>query len=356
MADVAHTVPTSVAYLDGSQFGLVRPGIQVTPFISGRMLTRDWHGHNIVEYELTPALFNASDDTLEEWATFWHQIDGGATAGYIVEPISGTHRDLLCGGLGDASKTTFQIPVFAPTSVTGFVDGVPQAAAAYTIHSVANLYLDAPAACEDADYTAPTNATDADAVGVALDGLGSVKVTPAGGAIPYLRPTTKATGLSAAEEYTAIVALHCTKTSAQAYRVRLMWYESDDSYISATASGDTTIGAADGWTVLSVTGTSPALTAKAHSDVYRNDATGTDPFYVDCFAVCPGDYTRWHLPSVAPGLIEFAAAPAAGTRITATATGKRVTRCRFSPGTRWSMSSPGHAAVRSIHATEWIEF
>ena len=47
MADVAHTVPASVVYLEGSNFGASRPGIQVTSFASGKMLTRDWAGHNL---------------------------------------------------------------------------------------------------------------------------------------------------------------------------------------------------------------------------------------------------------------------------------------------------------------------
>ena len=94
---------------------------------------------------------------------------------------------------------------------------------------------------------------------------------------------------------------------------------------------------------------------KARVFAERNDTSGTTKFFVDCFALNPGDYTRWHLPSVSPGLVEYDSAPAAGTRITATATGKRVTRCRFEPGTRFSMSSRNNASVRSIRATEVVE-
>jgi hypothetical protein len=108
--------------------------------------------------------------------------------------------------------------------------------------------------------------------------------------------------------------------------------------------------------VVSVTATAPASTAYAATFIERNDTVGTDPFYVDCFALCPGDYDRWHLPSQAPGLIEFATAPASGARITATATGQRIARCRFEPGSRWSMRSPGHASSRSIRAIEVVEF
>jgi hypothetical protein len=137
--------------------------------------------------------------------------------------------------------------------------------------------------------------------------------------------------------------------------VKLFWYESDDSFISSSTSSDSSI-AAGTWTVLSITDAAPADTAKARVVIRRNDADRIYPFFVDCFALNLGDYTRWHLPSQSPGLIEFNSAPASGARITATATGQRVTRCRFEPGTRWSMRSSGHATVRSIRATEWVEF
>ena len=356
MADIAHTIPTSVAYLDGSEFGLIRPGIQVTPFASGRFLTRNWSDHNVAEYDLMPALFNSTDDTLEEWEAFWHQIEGGAAAGYIVDPISGTHRDLICGGIADGTQTTFPIPVLSPTDITPFADGRPRLTALST-HTAANLYgADTDVNCNSIDDTHPANATEANALGVSLDGLGSVMVTPDGGANPGIRPLNEVENLSAAQEYTAIVAVKLAAAAAQNYRCYIQWLESDESAISASNGSDVAVAGADGWVVLSVTATSPALTNKARVFAERNDASGTDKFFVDCFALNPGDYTRWHLPSVSPGLIEFNNPPSSGVRITATATGQRVTRCRFEPGTRWSMRSPGHASVRSIRATEWVEF
>lgn len=354
MADVAHTIPTSVTYLGGSEFGFVRPGIQVTPFISGHYLTRDWHGFNVIQYDLAPALFNSSDDTLEEWEAFWHQIDGGASAGYIVSPISGTHRDLICGGFADGSKSTFPIPVLAPTAITVYTDTSPSVAG--TTHTAANLLTDAFASCGDADDFDSANATDAASTGVSLDGLVSIKVTPSGGANPSLSQDVTTSGLSAAEEYTGLAWVLCTKATAQNYRVIITWYESDGSLISSETGSDVSIAASNGWTAVTATGTSPALTTKGAVFLQRNDTAGTDDFYVDCFALNPGDYDRWHLPSQSPGLIECSSAPTDGSRLYATATGQRVTRCRFEHGTRWSMSSPGHASVRSIRATEWIEF
>ena len=357
MADIAHTVPASVAFLDGSEFGFTRPGIQVTPFISGRYLTRDWHGFNVATYDLMPALFDSSADTLEEWEAFWRQIGGGALAGYVVDPGSATHthRDLLCGGIADGTKTTFPIPVVSPTPVWVFVDGVKQSSG-YGASVASNLLTDAQAECSDSSIYGDSNTTSVGEGGMSAAGLSCIKTTHDGGANPTISTSSITTGLSASKKYTAAASILATNSSAQNYRVNVWWYESDDTYISNTLGSDVSVQASDGWTVVSDEHTSPALSAKARVAIQRNDTDGTDAFYLDCVTLNRGDYNRWHLPSVSPGLIEFDSAPSSGARITVNAEGQRVTRCRFEPGTRWSMSAAGHASVRSIRATEWVEF
>jgi hypothetical protein len=354
MADIAHTVPASVLYLDGSNFGLTRPGLQVTPFISGRFLSRDWHGHNVAEYDLQPALFNSSDDTLEEWEAFWHQIDGGGAAGYIVDPVSAVHRDLLCGGIADGSQTTFPVPVIDPASLTVFVDGVPDTA--YTLGSAANVLSETTATCEDNTLYTPRNADAlADAAGVSMDGIaGSIKVT-ADAANGSAHVTAYTSGLDVGDTHTTVAVVLNADTTSHSMRVLTNWYTSVPAYVDATVGDAVDVGPGE-WVALSVSGDVPATTDRARSEARMIDSDSTDVFYLGGMSFGPGDYTRWHLPSVAPGLIEFAAAPSSGARVTATATGKRVTRCRFEPGTRWSMTAAGHSMVRSIRATEWVEF
>jgi len=355
MADIAHTVPSVITTRDGSSFGFERPGLQITQFDAGPMRSRDWLGYNLRTYDLDPSLWQSGTTALQQWSAFWNHIGGGAEVGYIVEPVSETHRDLVCGGLGDASQTTFPIPVVSPSSVTVFVNGVPQEAAAYTVHTAANMLTDLGASCADADYIALANATAADAVGVGADGLASIKCIPDGGANPSIRCyLTGAATVTIGEEYTAVASWLATASSAQNYRVQIWWFTAANAFISADSGSDVSTSAGS-WMTSSVTATAPGTAAKAVAAVQRNDTVGTDPYYVDCFAVCPGDYTRWHLPSQSPGLIEFAAAPAAGARITVTATGCRVSRCRFEPGSSWRVSSAGHAASRSIRAVEVIE-
>jgi hypothetical protein len=239
-----------------------------------------------------------------------------------------------------------------------FASGVPQESSAYTIHTAANLLDDGEASPADAADFATANGTDAIVSGVSLDGSSCLKVTPSGGS----NPSTKAydganftTAVSSSSEYTGVVAVLCTNSSAQDYRAFIQWFSSTPAYISASNGSSVSVDSSDEWMALSVTATSPATAAWALVGVERNATSGTDAFYADCFAIIPGDYTRWHLPSQSPGLVEFTSAPASGSRITATATGQRVTRCYVDPGSRWSLSSPGHAAVRSIRASEWVE-
>ena len=353
MADIAHTVPAIITARDGSTFGFERPGLQITQFDSGPMRSRDWLGYNLRTYDLDPSLWQSSTTALEEWSAFWHHIGGGSEVGYIVEPTSETHRDLICGGLGDGSQTTFPIPVMAPASVTVFVDGAPQESSAYTVHPVSNLLDDAAAIGADADEYTTSNGTDSAVTGVSFDGLSCIKVVPDGGAVPITYTSDFGT-VTVGESYTAVSACLATAASAQNYRATISWYTAANAYLSIAAGSNVSV-SAGAWMAISGTLTSPATAARARVGCQRNDATGTDSYYADCFAVCPGDYTRWHLPSQAPGLVEFAAAPAAGARITATATGKRVSRCRFEPGSSWRVSSAGHAASRSIRAVEVIE-
>jgi len=74
MADIAHTIPTSVAYLNG-KFGYERPGLQVVAYPAAPYRSRDWGGYNRRTYDLQPALMVSTEDTLEEWEAFWHHVE-----------------------------------------------------------------------------------------------------------------------------------------------------------------------------------------------------------------------------------------------------------------------------------------
>jgi hypothetical protein len=356
MADVAHTIPANVKLKDGSRFGFVRPGLQVTPFASGQFLTRDWYGYNVRQYEIDTTLFDSSGTVLEEWETFWHHIDGGATAGFVMEPISQTHRDLLCGVLGDASKTSFPVPAYNPSSVTILTDGVPEESSAYTLHTAANLMSSDTYALAHAGSVSVSNGTDATVYGLSIVGTYCAKVTPdtVGACLAFPPGAANGASVSVGDVYTAIIPVFEPKSSPRSFTPSIRWYSDVPTYLSST-SGSAVAATFGEWTIYSVEGTAPASSAYALPAIQEPGAT-TDPWYIGAWGVAPGDYDRWHLPAQCPGVVEFSSAPSDGARITATATGKRITRCRFEPGTSWSLTSPGHAAARSITATEWIEF
>jgi hypothetical protein len=114
-------------------------------------------------------------------------------------------------------------------------------------------------------------------------------------------------------------------------------------------------GAANGWTQVSLTDTSEATAATLEISI-KNPDSGANDFYVDCVGVVPGDLVRWHLPSVCPGVIEFASAPVVNSRIAATATGYRLTRVRAE--TRepmWSYDLPYHVNPSDLTLVEDIE-
>jgi hypothetical protein len=182
-------------------------------------------------------------------------------------------------------------------------------------------------------------------------------IEPDGGGSPslFLSNHPSRAPVVVGDTYTSILAIFETKSAARTFRPDIPWYGAAGAYVSTT-TGVGIAATSGAWKLYTVSGVAPATAGVAASQSAVVGSSATDPFYVDCFAICPGDYTRWHLPSQSPGLVEFDSAPASGTRITATATGQRVTRCRFEPGTRWSMRSPGHASVRSVRAIEWPEF
>ena len=350
MADIAHALPASVLALEASVFGIEYP-IDPSPITTGPQLARTWGDFGRRTYELRPQSFDPA--TLTEFETFLHHVAGGFC--FIPETRSDTHYNAPCGALADGVRTTFRVPVIAPTGTVVYADGVAVNPADYTLHAAANLVAEAAAECSNAALTNPSNGTDADST-IARHGSSSIEVTPAGSSKPALRPTTAVSGPAVGEIYTAVVGILATASSAQNYRSQVGWYTDGSAWISNTNQADVSV-AAGAWRVLSVTGTAPATTGKANSQIQRNDASGTDLFYVGAFALCPGDYTTWHLPSQAPGLIEFDTAPAAGVRVSITTSGKYLARCRLdAKSMQWAYNDDDRAQVRVVRAVECLEF
>jgi hypothetical protein len=359
---VEHCLPTTVLPLMGSSYGVMRPGQTITQGDAGPITSRDWFEYNLKKYRLNMAAITIASD-VEEYETFWHHVRSGGLPFWLKEVSSGTHRWMLCGPLADGSQTTFPIPLFNtnnPADLTIFDDEVVQAAG-YTAHVKANVMTDNMASFETSttgwevwDSCALTRVTC-----VSADGLASCLVDPTGTVATFGIRTAAASrvAISASQAYTVLASIR----GAGSFKIATCYYTGAGASLpTGTAEDDRVWSAgqtctANGWTQITSAATSQATAATLEITVACKDTTANN-FYVDCNGVVPGDLARWHLPSVCPGAVEFASAPAVNSRIAAMGTGYRLTRVRAE--TRepmWSYNLPYHVTPSDLTLVEDIE-
>lgn len=356
---VEHSLPASILPLIGSSYGTMRPGQVVTHGDAGPITVRDWFEYNIRKYRLNIAAIGITSD-LEEYETFWHHVRSGGLPFWLKEVSSGTHRWLLCGPLADGSQTTFPLPVVGGSAVTVFDDEVVQAAG-YTVHIAANVMTDNMASFETSvtGWEAWGTCAISRVTGLSADGLACVKVDPTGTVADIGMQTAAASrvAVSASQAYKVVASIRGTGD----FKVGTCFYTSGGASLpSGVPSADRTWTAdqactANGWTQITGADTSEATAATLEITINRTTSSAND-YYVDCVGVVPGDLARWHLPSVCPGVIQFASAPAQYSRITATATGYRLTRVRAE--TRepmWSFNLPFNVSPSDLTLVEDIE-
>ena len=356
---VEHSLPASIIPLLGSSYGVMRPGQVVTHGDAGPITCRDWFEYNIRKYRLNLSAIGITSD-LEEYETFWHHVRSGGLPFWLKEVSSGTHRWMLCGPLADGTQTTFPLPVVGGSAVTVFDDEVVQATG-YTVHTAANVMSDNMASFETSStgWEVVGTAAISRVTGVSADGLACCKVDPTGTVSDYGLRTSDAyrVAVSGSQKYTVVASVR----GGDSYKVGMLFYTSGGASLPTGVPADdrTWSGSqsctANGWTQIYLTDTSEATAATLEISI-KNPSSGANDFYVDCVGVVPGDLARWHLPSVCPGVIEFASAPAQYSRITATATGYRLTRVRAE--TRepmWSFNLPFNVSPSDLTLVEDIE-
>jgi len=327
VARVDHHLPTAIKMPHGALVTPDRPGVVVSERGLPVRGATDWGAPVLRSYQFEPILLKyPAEAAVEEWDAFLRRTSNGSLPFWLKEPLSDTHPRLHCGPLGDGSRTSFPLPCQSASNVVVFLDTIPQPTSGYTLHSAANLLTDAEAECGDWTLWGSILVAFANP-SFGLSGLSCLKVIPVGGGNPIAYLNRRVTGFSPGDEATGIFAVLNTGASRN-YRAEIRWYTAGDGFISMSMGSWTTIATTDGWVVISVTDTAPATAAKARVSVQAN-STATDPFYADCAGLARGDYDRWHLPSMAPGLIEFGTAPASRERVSAYAEGYRVTRVRI---------------------------
>lgn len=268
-------------------------------------------------------------DEIETFRAFLRHVRGRLNPFWVVEPRPAStdgyyHQDVLVGW-GDASATAFHFPFYGTPTGSLLVDGVE---ATQTNLGAANQLTDAQAS-PGTGLTGLVVVNGSAAITASrlksYHGQESVLVTPTGALTNYGVRTTN-TAASPGDELTAIGWASGALTSL---KVRLQWVDGGGSPVGNDDSTGTTATAA-GWTGVSVTATAPASTAAVQVYVYQVTSLN-EKFWVDCIGLCPGPYSDWWLPSVAPQVIEFSSAPGSAAKITASTTqqAKAMRRCRF---------------------------
>lgn len=348
MPSIARTLP--LGWSDRCRVEMMTGG-EVLPLITGGARRYTELDEPLRRYTLRPTLMLDTSTELEEWVALVGQVHRDDGILWIPEPASVAHRGLRCGPITNGTRTTYPIPAINPTDVTVFIDGVPVDPSTYTLHSVANLITDD--GCADVSllsYFVTAHATSSIVDGISGSGRTSAMIEGNDGSDPVFRSGWFDILPSRAH---TMIANILESTAGTNHKAGIWWGDAGYSYLSSSYSAGDAVGAGV-WTPISHTTTSPANAYSATVASRGNASAGTAPWYTDCFALCPGDYDTWHLPSVAPGLVEFDTAPAAGSRITASATGRRLTRCTLSPVSQWSASSR-HPTVQTIEAIETPE-
>jgi hypothetical protein len=316
--------------------------------LGGGVRTRRIGNRHARSYSISPKLLTS---TLEVHRGFIHQVHANGGVVWVPEVTSREHVDVLCSPFANGTRTTFSLGVMDPSDVLVFVDGNPQFSG-FTVHTAANL-LPGTTALPTTDSSYVLNGAEANQGGFGCSGMTSLRVTPtAGGACYWYVPSAQSNGapVTAGAIYTQLIAVFETKSSPRTFTPTIKWYDSTPSLVSTT-TGSASVAVYGAWTIYAVSGTCPATAVWASSQVTEPGAD-TDPWFVDCISVAPGDYDVWHLPSQSPGVVEFDVAPAAGAVITASSTGKAITRCVLTPDSQWSISEGGNAKVRPLVAIE----
>lgn len=355
---IAQALPASIAVAPGSNWGSSRPLKYVTG-ASGNGYIIDEVRRNLRSYTLAPKMLTSAS-ALFDFEQYFRRIMNAGGIAWIPEVYSSTHYGLLCGPLADGTRTTFSIGVMDSSAVTIFVDGIPQDSSTYTI-AKANLipddYIANPA---DADNFTEFNANNYIETNHTLFGTTSLRIEPTGGGTTRVEQKAATTNMAPVVEGRTYMHMQAFYEPLATPRT-LSWSFGTRYYDATKAFGSKTTGtreiAPQTWQLHVRSVTIPDATPDiAYALTYSLEGTtDSTTYYHDCFGIAPGTYDTWHLPSQAPDVVEFDSAPSAGSVITATATGKRVTRCRISRDNSWTYDSIGNVSVRKIKAEETPE-
>lgn len=356
---VYHTLPSVLGYRAEGGLGItpMRECI-VTPRANGPQESTTYWDAERARYEVELCPFPSTDTTrMPAWMRFLEQIQYRRYPFYLLETFSRAHREMFSAH-ADGTLTTFPVPVLTPSSLDlESVNGV-YATIGTTLYAAANLLTDDQASVETDDYSTVLEVVGTAALTrkatVSCDGLSCARIAPTGGAqanVGVAVTSASAPAATAGVKYTGMASFLPTAASATGI-VRLTFLNAQREVIGSPSDSASTTIAATEWTQVTVTATAPATTAYVKVSAIRTTSSAA-VLWVDCLGIAPGDYTHWHLPSVSPGLMVYASAPAANAVIRVHVTGRRLAKVRMTEASQsWKWEKPGRAIVNKFTATE----
>jgi hypothetical protein len=295
------------------------------------------------------------EDTLERFAAMLEHLQMRGAQVWLRETVSRRHSLLVSPEICDGSRTTWALPVAAPSGVSISVAGGLQTSG-YTLHSAANLIAD------DDTAAAVEAVGDVTAYGAQTSISRSQDVSAFGSACHKV-----SYGSSAANEGLLLLktADAIPKTLAEGEDYCFQWsvlgtgtfvltiqFANSGGDVGSVVSSDPTTGSLYGWTAVTKATAVPATADRCTLVLYRQENTAAS-WYAQCLSVSPGDYPHWHPPECCPAVVEFASAPAADARMTGRATGKWLGVCRMdSSSIMWREVKPGTVLPFAFAATE----
>jgi hypothetical protein len=316
---VEHVLPSDLEIADRSSFGGWRPGNVVTRTPTGTYRSRSYFEYNLRRYLLRFTENRYTDDGLAMAEALLQSTGMNAAPFWVKEPISRDHS-AIPGELVVAGQKAYLWPFDGDTSDRVTVGGIPEVAVGtnYWIHSASNVMTDAQANAAGGVTTglgaSGTNAISA-VRGPTLDGLHAILVDPMGTVANAGVATTSGEkpAVTDAIDWTAMASF-LPRNGTDSFRVGIQYYDGSTPLGSLTYSAGET-GTAGEWLHVRFTKT-PEANADSAYVIAQRTTSSDENFHVACLGLAPGDFKRWFLPSMAPGVIRFGSTPgSAGDRL-----------------------------------------
>jgi len=352
---VCNTWPQTIVPSGGWEHGVARVAMR-TDLGTGATITRTYQSRTRRSYRGKFPLLASGSAQLEALQILIERhLAGGLVPVWWLEPWlpAWYHPRVYCG-VGNGSRTTFALPIVSPSplySTVPSIDDVRQTTG-FSERSVSNLLTDVQA---KGYGTGCIRVAGTEAVGqagdISADGTYCSQIMDGGVSADCGVTQTLATmpAVKVGRVYTGVAS---GRYPTYTLRVDIQWYQADRSTLISTTIGTPVAMSGSRWTQATVTGTAPALAAYARVVAVR-PAVSAAFIFIDCLGLHPGDWVDWFLPSVAPGLIEFAAAPTTGQVITAAAQGYRLLRCRLvDDGIGWDLLATANVRLKTIELVE----